>query len=87
MGGGTRGPIREEYRRLFSRSWIYITYYELWWLLVDQQQFFLLLTGFKLWLEFSGHNFDFYFETIVTQSKIGLQWTAWFNLGLKTELF
>ena len=45
------------------------------------------LTGFKLWLEFSGHNFDFHFETIVTQSKIGLQWTAWFNLGLKTKIF
>ena len=45
------------------------------------------LTGFKLWLEYSGHNFDFHYEPIVTQSKIGLQWTAWFNLGLKTELF
>ena len=49
--------------------------------------FYKELTGFKLWLEFSGHNFDFHFETIVTQSKTGLQWTAWFNLGLKTELF
>ena len=34
------------------------------------------LTGFELSPEYSGNNFDFHFESTVTQSKIGLQWTA-----------